>query len=115
MTATIATMPLVNESSENKIKHRVKLEREPDRKPQYLWLTEKTEILVFRDWGGKVRIMTSLCPHMGAQLVIRNNSLFCPWHGLAFSLDTMKSTHHRYRQGCEHRGDYIDGELVIYE
>ena len=66
---------------------------------RYVWLDEKKEaIIVERE--GKVCAYSSLCPHMGAQLVYdaKEDKLVCPWHGLSFDLKTGESNHHRYKK-----------------
>jgi nitrite reductase/ring-hydroxylating ferredoxin subunit len=105
-----------SESTLRKVKYRVKLNTPVGQSPVYVWINEKTEVMVFQE-SGKIRAISSLCPHMGAQLVWRNESktVFCPWHGLEFQGDTLKSCHHRYRAITEYQAALEGDELIIYE
>jgi nitrite reductase/ring-hydroxylating ferredoxin subunit len=86
----------------------------------HVWLTEKIEVVVFRK-GNCIRIFNSICPHMGAQLQCnqRKDEVFCPWHGLRFSLRDQKgeqeSNHPRYKRIREYEGEIVNCELKIYE
>lgn len=100
--------------------HSVKITGDLDAAPVHLWLTEKIEVVVFRK-AGRLRIFSSICPHMGAQLQCnqRRSSVSCPWHGLCFQLGNRKeetqSDHPRYKRIREYDGEIVDGELHVYE
>jgi hypothetical protein len=66
---------------------RLDLPRPPDGSPQYVWVTPRLELAIFRH-DGRVHAFTSICPHMGAQLSVdlTRRCLHCPWHGLAAPL-----------------------------
>src|ERR1019366_7955703 len=94
---------------------RVKLDREPNEEGTHLWLNDKLEVVVFRI-NGELKILNSICPHMGAQMVCRNrgSELFCPWHGLVYSTKSLNSTHFRYRKAREFRGEISNGYLTVF-
>ncbi len=100
---------------DRKVKYRVKLSRNVDGSPQHLWLTEKLEVMVFQDKDG-LRVIASLCPHMGAQLQLHRSdrTVRCPWHGLTFDGKELTSGHFRYRKVCEYEGEVSQGELLVY-
>jgi nitrite reductase/ring-hydroxylating ferredoxin subunit len=109
-------MPLSNqEKLERPIKYNVPLPEKIGERPIYLWLNDKIEVIIVR-WEGKIRILNSICPHMGAQLQcdITDRKIHCPWHGLSFPLDTLNSDHHRYRHLREYEGAVIEDRLIIY-
>lgn len=111
-----AIAPLVSTSDrEPEVVHRVTLSRDLDEGPIHLWLTEKIEILAFKE-DGEVRVVNAVCPHMGAQLtyVAVNRCVTCPWHGLKFETSSMKSDHHRYRKLSEFRAELKGKELFIF-
>lgn len=96
-----------------------KMPGELDSGAMHVWIAEKLEVIVFRN-AGRIRIFSSICPHMGAQLQChRNNSIACPWHGLCFKLGQAKgeveSNHRKYRRIREYEGEIVNGELRIYE
>ncbi len=82
----------------------------------HVWLAEKLEVMVVPTPTG-IRIISSLCPHMGAQLRWnkKNDTAFCPWHGLEFKERPLRSCHERYRQLSEFTGSIEGNELVVYE
>lgn len=84
--------------------------------PFYAWVSEKIEIVAFRD-GDRVRVFRSICPHMGARLEVdrTRNCLHCPWHGLAFDLASRQSDHHRYRSVREWRGVVEGNRLLVFD
>lgn len=90
----------------------IKLTKVPKGSVSYVWLDDKKEAILF-EREGQLRLFSSICPHMGAQLCHRseNDQLVCPWHGLAFDLKTGNSNHHRYKRlleyGVEQRGEEI--------
>ena len=95
--------------------HRVTLSRDLEEGPIHLWLTEKIEILAFKE-GNEVRVVNAVCPHMGAQLQYDadHKCVTCPWHGLTFATNSMKSDHHRYRKLSEFRAELKGRELFIF-
>jgi nitrite reductase/ring-hydroxylating ferredoxin subunit len=98
-----------------RIRYRTRLEREPSSDPMYFWIAEKTEILVIKI-GNSVKIFNSICPHMGARLCYQTSlhAVVCPWHGLSYDAETLKSDHSRYRHLAALDGEVVDGELIIY-
>jgi nitrite reductase/ring-hydroxylating ferredoxin subunit len=104
-----------SKTAERNIKFAVPLSGEIGETPVYLWLNDKTEVLVVRS-EGRLRILSSICPHMGAQLRCDGSKkkIHCPWHGLTFPLQTLSSGHQRYRHLKEYEGEIIEGKLVIY-
>ena len=80
--------------------------------PQYLWIGPKTEIIIFLH-KGTPRAFHSICPHMGAKMEKVDDTLRCPWHGLVFSADSLKSDHHRYKKICEVKIDAKGNEVVL--
>ena len=64
----------------------------------YHWIKKQLEIMVINH-RGKVYVARSMCPHMGARLVFNPNKqvLECPWHGLTFDLETLRSANQRFR------------------
>lgn len=105
-----------HEKEAPRIKYRVKLTEPIGTAPTYFWVTDKIEVMVFRD-GEIVRVISSLCPHMGARLnwTPSKGAVACPWHGLEFKKETLKSCHHRYRTLKEYKADLTGEDLVIYE
>ena len=99
-----------------KIRTQVKLPRPPGEVPTYVWLNDKTEIMIVK-CGSKTRIFSSLCPHMGAQMQFcsKSRTVHCPWHGLRYDADSRKSDHHRYKKLQELKGEVVDDNLLIYE
>lgn len=98
------------------IKYTIKLNEPLGKDPIYRWLTEKIEVMIFRD-GDRVRVVSSLCPHMGARLSWDKTKtrVTCPWHGLSYDGNGLKSCHHRYRKLNEFRAEVFGDEIVIYE
>jgi nitrite reductase/ring-hydroxylating ferredoxin subunit len=98
------------------VKYRIKLTQTLGTEPIYHWLTNKIEVMIFRD-GNRVRVVTSLCPHMGARLQWdrTRSRVKCPWHGLSYDGNGLKSCHHRYRQLTEFQAELVDDELLVYE
>ena len=50
-------------------------------------------LLLFQS-DGQIHIIENFCPHAGARFdkgSIRNGKIFCPWHGMAFDVDTGRS------------------------
>ena len=101
--------------SGKQIRFRVRLEREPDGKPMYYWVSEKTEVLVVKI-NNSVKVFNAICPHMGARLGYdpAHQTIRCPWHGLTFSSVDQKSTHFKYRQLAQLEAEVTDGYLIIY-
>lgn len=101
------------ESSSN-APRRFRLSQPLSETPQYVWIGPKTEIIVYLD-AGKPRAFHSICPHMGAKMErdTSGQKLHCPWHGLAFSTQTLTSEHHRYKKICEVKVEMQGDELVV--
>ena len=102
--------------TEKKVKIEIKLKNPVTSVPQYFWITDKSEIMVV-ECGGRTRVYSSLCPHMGAQMQFcsKDETIHCPWHGLRFNSKTLESRHHRYKHLRELDSDLIGETLVIYE
>ena len=79
---------------------------------RYRWLNAQTEVMIINH-RGKIRILNSICPHMGARLEcdLTNNKQHCPWHGLEFDLDTLSSSHPRYRTNKEFNTSEFNPDL----
>ncbi|HQQ63713.1 MAG TPA: Rieske (2Fe-2S) protein [Pseudomonadales bacterium] len=55
---------------------------------------EGRNLLLLQD-DGQIHIIDNYCPHAGARLdraSIRGGEILCPWHGMAFRLDSGKGT-----------------------
>ncbi len=109
-------LTVASDLSRAKVKYRVKLEAPLNGRPIHVWLTDKIEVMVVPLEQG-VKIVSSICPHMGAQLSWneKTGEVSCPWHGLVFEGKSLKSCHPRYRKISEFEGAIIEGELLVYE
>lgn len=83
-------------------------------KPTTLWIDEKREVVVIPH-EQHFEVYSSICPHMGAELVCvrKNSELFCPWHGLKFDLTDGGSNHPRYRHVKKYEAQIKDNFLEI--
>ena len=98
-----------------KAKHVVKLNgKRFGREPEYIWLTDKVEILVWQ--GDKLHVVASICPHMGGQLRLRKSTMdyHCPWHGLTFSHEDFRSQHHKFKRIRAYEAEVVGDELRVY-
>ena len=100
--------------SEDPVKFRIRIERPLDERPSYYWVTERLELMVFRA-GGRLRVFSSICPHMGAQIQhsARRCALKCPWHGLELDLETGQTGHPRYPRLREWQAQLEGDELIV--
>ncbi|QPJ65288.1 MAG: Rieske (2Fe-2S) protein [Candidatus Nitrohelix vancouverensis] len=82
--------------------------------PEYLWLNDKIEVIVWKD--PELHVVSSICPHMGAQLCLNHNQeiLHCPWHGLQFDTTRFKSDHHQFKSLSTFEAALVDGELHVF-
>ena len=96
------------------VKFRIRLERPVDERPIYVWMTERMELMIFRS-RGKLRVFSSICPHMGAQMQfdVRRSCLHCPWHGLRLDLTTGHTDHPRYSRLREWQAQIEGDELIV--
>ncbi len=102
-------------SSPTEPRYRVDLQgRDIGSEPEYFWVAEKMEIMVWR--GPDLKAVVSICPHMGGKLKLanRNTEISCPWHGLTFSVNDFKSRHHCYKTVRAFKVEMVNGELRIY-
>ncbi len=83
--------------------------------PQYFWVSDKREIVVFRD-RRSIRAFSSICPHMGSRLCFaeKTGDLFCQWHGLSYNVRSGASNQHRYQPPREYQAEIHDGVLHLY-
>lgn len=92
----------------------IRLEKPLSEIPQYFWISEKVEVVVFL-FQGQVKAYNSVCPHMGAQLSVdcKDGHLSCPWHGLKFDLRDARSCHTRYRKVTEYKAEVQGDTLYV--
>jgi len=58
----------------------------------------KDEIIVFRDrQSGEINVFSSVCPHFGGPLVLKDNVLFCKWHSYEFSKSSGNCISHKLK------------------
>jgi nitrite reductase/ring-hydroxylating ferredoxin subunit len=50
----------------------------------------KIEFLIYVSSESKILIYSSFCPHFGGKLSVKDNSLFCHFHGYNFELNSGK-------------------------
>ena len=67
----------------------------------YYWTNDKVQIMVYW-YKGDLKIHSSICPHMGAELKLERSFkgdavIKCPWHALCANPNELRFNHQRYR------------------
>ena len=54
-----------------------------------IWIDElQDEIILLRNSSNDIKIFSSICPHFGGEVCMKNNNLICKWHGWTFSSES---------------------------
>jgi len=63
--------------------------------------SEKIEVLVYNKGGDDYLAYVSFCPHFGGKLEIKDDQLYCPFHGYKFDLDEGKCQNRELGSKCQ--------------
>jgi nitrite reductase/ring-hydroxylating ferredoxin subunit len=60
----------------------------------------KIEFLISKLDTNNYKVLSSFCPHFGGPLELKNNSLYCYFHGYEFDIDSGKCLNRKIGSKC---------------